>query len=110
MWWCKVICTFVVITLVRGQPGYDYPTVQGGPQGYDYPSVQGGPQGYDYPVQGGPQGYEFSGPAVVRQNCPDSCERYYGGDQDPYYEQVCYSFFFIAAASLSIKEPLYIKS
>ena len=78
MWWGKVICTIVVITLVRGQQGYDYP-------------VQGGQQGYDYPVQGG------YAPTSVRQNCPDSCERYYGGDQDPYYEQVCnysYRIFF----------------
>jgi hypothetical protein len=35
------------------------------------------------------QGYhqqQYAGP--VRQNCPDSCERYYGGDRDPYYEQI----------------------
>ena len=34
------------------------------------------------------QAYHQYGGPEVRQNCPDSCERYYGGDQDTYYNQV----------------------
>jgi len=34
------------------------------------------------------QAYHQYGGPEVRQNCPDSCERYYGGDQDTYYNQI----------------------
>jgi len=34
------------------------------------------------------QAYHQYGGPEIRQNCPDSCERYYGGDQDTYYNQI----------------------
>lgn len=62
MWLFKVTSTALVILLVTGDS-----------------------LGQGYHQYGGPTGGSGQ---EVRQNCPDSCERYYGGDQDTYYNQI----------------------